>query len=461
MNPSANDTIAAISTPPGEGGIGIVRLSGPRAFPIAFQLFRPPLNPADVESHRIKIGKAVQAGSGEVVDEVVLLPMRGPHSYTAEDTVEFHCHGGRMPLSLLLRETLALGARLAEPGEFTKRAFLNGRIDLTQAEAVISVIQAASEGGLKAAVKQLAGGLQEVVAEFRQDLIDLLARVEADIDFPEEQIETISARETRERTKKALDKIEGLRQTYRQGRILREGVETAIVGRPNVGKSSLLNALLNFDRAIVGPWPGTTRDVIEEAVEVRGIALRIMDTAGIRGHQDEIEAEGIRRTYKVVEGADLILAVFDGSRGLSPEDMETVEAVRGKTVIPVVNKSDLEGKLEMERLRGLFPGVSPVLVSAQSKKGLDQLEEAIYQKIWNSGMDLTENVFITRMRHEEKLRKAGEALEGVLRSLENALPPEFVAGDLHSALDWLGEITGETHTEEVLDKIFSEFCVGK
>lgn len=461
MKPSMQDTIAAISTPPGEGGIGIVRVSGAEALSIAEKVFRPAMDRGSLESHRAKVGKFINPLTEEKIDEVVFLPMLKPHSFTAEDVVEFHCHGGRLPLSIILREVLRLGARMAEPGEFTKRAFLNGRIDLTQAEAVISVIQASSEGSLRASIMQLEGGLRKEITGFREGLIDLLARVEADIDFPEEEIESISLEEIAARVKKIHERIESLRKTYSQGKILREGVTTAIVGRPNVGKSSLLNALLNFDRAIVAEVPGTTRDIIEEAVNVRGIALNIMDTAGIRSHGDVVELEGIRRTKAALAGADLVLAVFDGSMELTGEDLETVEAVKGKKIIPVVNKRDLETRMDTKRLREILGGAPLVFISARQREGINELEDAIHQKIWDSRIDLTENIFITRMRHEEKLQKASEALEGAQRSLEDSLPLEFLAADLRSALDWLGEITGESFTDEVLDKIFSEFCIGK
>lgn len=461
MPPSIQETIAAISTPPGEGGIGIVRVSGPESLSIARKVFSPAIAPDSLESHKARVGKFVNPLTGEKIDEVVLLPMLKPNSFTAEDVVEFHCHGGRLPLSLILREVLLLGARMAEPGEFTKRAFLNGRIDLTQAEAVISVIQATSEGSLRAAVKQLEGGLRKEISGFREGLIGLLARVEADIDFPEDEIESVSLEEVAARVKEIRGRIEALGKTYKQGRILREGVSTAIVGRPNVGKSSLLNALLNFDRAIVAEVPGTTRDIIEEAVNVRGVALNIIDTAGIRSQGDEVEMEGIRRTRAVLEGADLVLAVFDGSRELDEEDLETAAAATGKKIIPVVNKRDLELRMDTDRLREIMGGAPLVFISAKKREGIDELEAAIHQKIWDSGIDLTENVLITRMRHEEKLRKASEALEGVLFSMKDSLPLEFLAADLRSALDWLGEITGESFTDEVLDRIFSEFCIGK
>ncbi|MBI5186521.1 MAG: tRNA uridine-5-carboxymethylaminomethyl(34) synthesis GTPase MnmE [Nitrospinae bacterium] len=461
MTPSIQDTIAAISTPPGEGGIGIVRVSGPEALSIARKVFSPAIDPGSLESHKARVGKFVNPHTGEKIDEVVMLPMLKPNSFTAEDVVEFHCHGGRLSLSLILREALRQGARMAEPGEFTKRAFLNGRIDLTQAEAVISVIQSTSEGSLRAAVKQLEGGLRKEISGFREGLIGLLARVEADIDFPEDEIESISLEEVAARVKEIRGRIKALGKTYQQGRILREGVSTAIVGRPNVGKSSLLNALLNYDRAIVAEVPGTTRDIIEEAVNVRGIALNIIDTAGIRGNGDAVEMEGIRRTRAVLEGADLVLAVFDGSREMDAEDLETLAAAAGKKIIPVVNKRDLELRMDTDRLREILGGAPLVLISAKNREGIYELEDAIHQKIWDSGIDLTENVLITRMRHEEKLRKASEALEGVLASMKDSLPLEFMAADLRSALDWLGEITGESFTDEVLDRIFSEFCIGK
>jgi len=461
MNNTDQDTIAAISTPQGEGGIGIVRISGPEALPIAREVFRPKFSIKKVESHKARVGKFVRPGTGEIIDEVILLPMRGPHSYTAEDTAEFHCHGGRMPLALILREVLKLGARMAEPGEFSKRAFLNGRMDLTQAEAVISIIKASGEGGLRAAVKQLEGGLGETVRGFRRDLIHLLAGVEASLDFPEEEIPVFSPGEILTRVREIKARIIGLQGTYRQGRILREGVDTAIVGRPNVGKSSLLNTLLNFDRAIVADMPGTTRDIIEEAVNIRGIALNIMDTAGLRGHGEAVEMEGMRRTRKALKEADLVIAVFDGSEELAKEDLETVGAVQGKNVIPVVNKADLKTRLDTHRLRELLCAAPVISISARTREGIKGLEDALYQKIWDTGIDLTENVLITRMRHEETLRKAGEALQGISHAVENSLPLEFIAADLRSALDILGEITGDNFTEDLLDQIFREFCIGK
>ncbi|HWR90463.1 MAG TPA: tRNA uridine-5-carboxymethylaminomethyl(34) synthesis GTPase MnmE [Dissulfurispiraceae bacterium] len=463
-----DDTIAAISTPQGEGGIGIVRISGPRAIEIADRLFSSPgsVSLHRAASRRILYGFIRDPGTGEPVDEVLVTVMRAPQTYTREDITEINCHGGMVALRRTLALVLNEGARLAEPGEFTKRAFLNGRIDLAQAEAVIDVIRAKTERSEQIALSQLGGMLSLEITALRDRLADLCAHVEACIDFPEEDLEEM----TKSGMVTTLDDISlvltRLSKGYDEGRYFREGVSTAIVGKPNVGKSSLLNALLQRDRAIVTDQPGTTRDVIEEYLNVQGLPLRIMDTAGIRETHDLAESEGVRRSLKAIEGADLVLAVIDAGRPIDDADMELAGRVNGKRTILVVNKTDIESADFNLNAIGRFAGgtipLPVVRVSALTGSGIETLRDAICERcLSDKGLPDAENALVTNLRHKQSIDAAVRSLEEARVAITGNEPLEVTALLIREALDHLGEIVGAVTTEEILSRIFSDFCIGK
>jgi tRNA modification GTPase len=448
------DTIVAISTPPGEGGIGIVRLSGSRAESIAGEVFIPKSG-RPLTSHRIRYGVVRDPVSGEDIDEVLCALMRAPHTYTREDVVEINCHGGMQPLGRVLELCLSLGARLAEPGEFTRRAFLNGRVDLAQAEATIDLIRAKTALAEKQALHQLRGALSRKINALREQLLRACAHVEACIDFPEEEIEPDSLAEIKGTLRQVAEDLDTLCATYAEGRYLREGVRTAIVGRPNVGKSSLLNALLERDRVIVTDVPGTTRDVIEEYLNIRGVPLRLMDTAGIREAHDMAESEGVRRSLQALEDADIALGVIDGSEALHREDAEVLERLGVKRAVLVVNKSDLPARAELPA-----SGLPTVFVSAKTGAGLETLRQKILETVLGSSSLLGEGLVITNLRHRGALAASGKALRAALATVERE-PLEITAMELREALDRLGEIVGAVSTEDILERVFSEFCIGK
>ena len=456
--PEAGDTIAAISTPPGEAGIGIVRLSGPQAEGIARRLFRPRRARIPWQSHRLYLGHILDS-HGHVLDEVLLTLMRAPHTYTREDVVEIHCHSGFAVLKAILGEILAQGARLARPGEFTLRAFLAGRLDLSQAEAVLEVIQARTQASLRVAAAHLAGGLGKRLEEVRNALLNLLAGVEAAVDFPEEAAE-LSPQALNADLAGPLAELTSLLATYRQGRLLREGVGVVLAGRPNVGKSSLLNRLLNADRAIVTDIPGTTRDVIEETISLAGIPLRLSDTAGLREARDLVEELGVARSRERLAQADLILFLVDASEPLSGEDIQTLEDLADRPVLIVLNKIDLPPQIKVQDLR-LYSSHPVVEVSALTGQGLEHLEQAMVELVLAGGVQ-TSGEIVTQARQAELLGRAQEALNRGRELLEQAEPPwELLAFEIREALQALGEITGEEVGDAVLDQIFSEFCIGK
>jgi tRNA modification GTPase len=456
--PEAGDTIAAISTPPGEAGIGIVRLSGPQAEDIARQLFRPRRPREPWQSHRLYLGHILDS-RGHVLDEVLLTLMRAPHTYTREDVVEIHCHSGFAVLKAILGEVLARGARLARPGEFTLRAFLAGRLDLSQAEAVLEVIQARTQASLRVAAAHLAGGLGKRLGELRSTLLNILAQVEAALDFPEEAAE-LSPQELREELAGPLEELEKLLATYRQGRLLREGVRVVLAGRPNVGKSSLLNRLLDADRAIVTDIPGTTRDVIEETISLAGIPLRLSDTAGLREARDLVEELGVARSRERLAQADLILLLVDAGAPLSSEDAQTLEDLAQRPVLIVLNKIDLPQQLKVEDLRP-YSSQPVVEISALTGQGLANLEQTMMDLVLAGGVQAAGEI-VTQARHAELLRQAQAALFRGRELLEQAEPPwELLAFEVLEALQALGEITGEAVADAVLDQIFEQFCIGK
>lgn len=458
----SEDTIAAISTPLGMGGIGVVRLSGPQALEIAQGVFRPKKGHKNsFLSHRFYLGEIIRPGDKTVIDEVLLVYMHHPHTYTREDVVEIQCHSGLLILREILEAVLQSGARLAEPGEFTKRAFLNGRIDLTQAEAVIDLINAKTQKALALANQQRSGKLAGQVQRFREELLELLTYVEASIDFPEEEIPEISPQELRQRLQNIFHQIQLLISSYEEGRIFREGISAVIVGKPNVGKSSLLNALLGEERAIVTSIPGTTRDVLEEFINVQGIPLKILDTAGLRPVQDLIEAEGVRRTEKCLQEADLVIWVLDGSAPASAEDFQILTAIREKNIIIVINKNDLPQRLSLDPLRQELSSSPLISTSALYGQGLEELKEAIATTIIKNKLTNSAEVIISNLRHKQSLVLAQEALNQAQAGLNKNLSYEFIALDLRQALEALGEIVGATTSEEVLERIFSQFCIGK
>jgi len=459
--PQEADTIAAISTPFGESGIGIVRLSGPLAEVIAQRLFKPKRDHTHLTSHSFHYGEIVDP-QGHPIDEVLLVLMKAPKTYTREDIVEIHCHGGYFILQKVLELVLREGVRMAHPGEFTKRAFLNGRIDLTQAEAVIDLIRAKTMASLEIANQQLRGLLYREMVSLKEGLIQYLALIEAQIDFPEEEIEAISLGKMKQDMDEIIQNLGQWVSSYDEGRVFREGISCAIIGKTNVGKSSLLNALLKEDRAIVTPIPGTTRDVIEEVLNIEGIPVRLMDTAGLRRAVDSIELEGVKRTRERVEDADFVLLVLDGSRGLDADDFEIFQEIEGKKKVVAINKNDLPLKISLEDLKSRFQGDPFVSISAVKNEGIDNLKKAIYRSLIHRNVRSSpEHLIVANIRHKTALAQAKENLTNALKGLEEGTSLEFIAFEIRSALEALGEMVGEAATEEVLNRIFEQFCIGK
>ncbi|MEW6571534.1 MAG: tRNA uridine-5-carboxymethylaminomethyl(34) synthesis GTPase MnmE [Nitrospirota bacterium] len=459
-----DDTIAAISTPLGEGGIGIVRLSGKNSSAIVDKIFHPAKKKAvqDLKSYSMAYGNIIDPSNKEKIDEVLVTLMRSPYSYTREDVVEINCHGGMITLRKTLELVLKHGARLADPGEFTKRAFLNGRIDLSQAEAVLDLIRAKTDESRRIAIEQLQGGISEKITRFRDSVMEICTHIEAYIDFPEDDIETATRRDLLYSLNRIIEDLRSLGNTYDDARYFREGLSTAIVGRPNVGKSSLLNALLQKDRAIVTEIPGTTRDVIEEYLNIKGLPLRIMDTAGIRAVQDPAEQEGVRRSLKSIENADLVIAIFDSNQSLTEEDFEVLKKVKDKNTIYVLNKSDLPAVVEKEVFSSfILHSSSPLNISATRGDGIEALKEQIVAACLKDWKEEREGVVISNLRHKMSIERARAALERAASLLGGNQPLEIVALELRDGLDRLGEIVGAVTTEDILNKIFSEFCIGK
>ncbi len=456
------DTIAAVATPPGEGGIGIVRISGPEALHIAEKIFKPRKASFPLKSHRLYLGYVQDPHDGRVIDEVLLTVMLAPRTYTREDVVEINCHGGIVPLRRVLEVALYLGARLAEPGEFTKRAFLNGRLDLAQAEGLLQVIRAKTGEGLRVALGQLEGNLSRRVKEVRQDILLLLARLEAAIDFPEEEdVEELTGRQVRERAAVILKKVQDLSEGARRGKIYRDGVETVIIGRPNVGKSSLLNALLREERAIVTDVAGTTRDQLEEWVNISGIPLKIVDTAGIRKTRNQVEIIGVERARSLAQRGDLIIFILNAAEGIAEEDREIASLLQEKKVVVLLNKIDLGDLISQEEVRRLLPGENiPVIrASLKNMEGLKEMENAITGLVFKGQVEGGRTEFLAGIRQSRALERTSRHLEDMLAGdLED---PDLLSIDLKAAYTALGEITGETVEEDLLDKIFAEFCIGK
>jgi len=459
--PQSDETIAAISTPPGAGGIGIIRMSGRRALPILKDLFQPKDRFCSFATHCLYYGHIRHPQGGKILDEVLAVYMAAPRTYTREDVVEIHCHGSFLVLQNVLEIILASGAILAAPGEFTKRAFLNGRIDLTRAEAVIDILSAKTRKGVDLAQEQLAGALYRKIEPIRKSLIHIRAIVEVAIDFPDEDVEIVDHRHLIEQLAlEVAEPLEKLLGNADRGRLYREGLAIVIAGLPNVGKSSLLNAILQEDRALVTAIPGTTRDSIEEIVDILGIPVRIIDTAGIRDNAGEVEELGIQRARELINKADLVVFLIDGSRQVSEGDQRLYEQVRPKPLLPVINKIDI-CKQNLPDLSALTGIGQCVAISAKNQTGIDELKKAIFSAVTSGSEQWEESGCAPNVRHKQALLAAHESCQRVLASLRMGLTNDLIAVDLQECLDRLAEIVGETTTEDILDAIFAEFCLGK
>ena len=456
-----DDTIAAIATAPGEGGIGIIRISGPKSLEVAEDIFFS-MSGKKISEYpaRTLIFGNIKDGDKKI-DEVLVAYMKGPNSYTAEDVIEINCHGGFISVKRILELVLSKDVRLAEAGEFTKRAFLNGRIDLSQAEAVIDVINAKTDKAHEVAENQLDGSLSNRIREFRDKVTELLAQVEVAIDYPEEDIEFIAYTTLEEKTRELNKDIKKLYETSESGKIFREGLKTVIVGKPNVGKSSLLNSILGENRAIVTDIPGTTRDVIEEFVNIKGIPLKIVDTAGIRETDDVVEKIGVEKSMASFDTADLIIMVVDSSSELSEEDREILEKVQGKETIILLNKTDLPQVIDEEEVKKYVNEENIIKISALHNEGIEDVHDRIEAMVYKGDIKSSSNVIITNSRHKDALYRAMKSAEDAMRAIEDRMPLDFVEVDLKNIWDYLGYINGDTVSEDLLDNIFNNFCIGK
>lgn len=463
MEVNKNDTIAAISTPIGVGGIGIVRLSGPDSLSVADKVFEPfkEGRPSFYESHTVHYGRVKDPSSGEMIDEVLLTVMRQPATYTSEDIVEVSCHGGRACLKKVLGAFLSSGARLAEAGEFTKRAFLNGRIDLTQAEAVLEVILAETDKAQRVAMEHLEGSFSLKIRDIREAIIDIQSQAELAIDFSSEDVEFTTLENMLGRVREEHKKIKNILSTADKGIMLREGASIVICGKPNVGKSRLMNALLKHERVIVTPVAGTTRDVIEESINISGVKVRLSDTAGIIETSDSIEAEGIKRSKERIERADLALFVLDSSIPFSDKDREVYNQLESKKTLLVANKTDLPPSIDYEEVKKALGSRDIIKISALKAEGLELVEDAVAKELFSGSIPSTESSLVTSARHKECLSKSLEALERSLKPAEKEINAELLSSDLTEAVHQLGLIIGESISRDVLDRIFSNFCIGK
>ncbi|WP_277302139.1 tRNA uridine-5-carboxymethylaminomethyl(34) synthesis GTPase MnmE [Veillonella caviae] len=458
-----DDTIAAIATPPGIGGVGIIRVSGKDSFAIVNTLFKSagtvPLG--ERPNRTIQYGTIVDPGSNKTIDEVLLLLMHGPHSYTAEDVVEIQCHGGIVPVRQILKLLVNQGVRMAEAGEFTKRAFMNGRIDLTQAEAIIDIIEAKTEDSLSLAVAQLDGTVSKFVSDVREQLIAMIAHLEVTIDYPEEDIEDVTSQEVREQLEPILTHMDELLATANTGRLIRDGIMTVIVGRPNAGKSSLMNALLRENRAIVTDIPGTTRDSIEEFMTIEGISLRLIDTAGIRDTDDTVEALGVERARQYIDKADIVLCVIDASTPLTDEERHILVSVSGLNTIVLLNKSDMGLAVSSESIASMGTFTAIETISAKDGEGTAVLSKWVKELVYGGQVKQTNDAMISNVRHISLMEQAKGQIEQAIISIDAGMPVDFIATDLRSAWELLGDITGDSIRESMVDELFSRFCLGK
>ncbi|CAC5485083.1 TPA: tRNA uridine-5-carboxymethylaminomethyl(34) synthesis GTPase MnmE [Staphylococcus aureus] len=456
------DTITSISTPMGEGAIGIVRLSGPQAVEIADKLYKGKHLLNDVPSHTINYGHIIDPESKEVVEEVMVSVLRAPKTFTREDIIEINCHGGILTINRVLELTMTHGARMAEPGEFTKRAFLNGRIDLSQAEAVMDFIRSKTDRASKVAMNQIEGRLSDLIKKQRQSILEILAQVEVNIDYPEyDDVEDATTEFLLERSKEIKQEINRLLDTGAQGKIMREGLSTVIVGKPNVGKSSMLNNLIQDNKAIVTEVAGTTRDVLEEYVNVRGVPLRLVDTAGIRETEDIVEKIGVERSRKALSQADLILFVLNNNEALTQEDYTLYEVVKNEDVIVIVNKMDLEQNIDIDEVKKMIGDTPLIQTSMLKQEGIDELEIQIRDLFFGGEVQNQDMTYVSNSRHISLLKQARQTIQDAIDAAESGVPMDMVQIDLTRTWEILGEIIGETASDELIDQLFSQFCLGK
>lgn len=455
------DTIAAISTPMGEGAIGIVRISGSTAVDVADKLYAGKKRLAEVDTHTINYGHIQDPDTGETVEEAMVSVLRAPRTYTKEDIIEINCHGGLTSVNRVLQLTLRYGARLAEPGEFTKRAFLHGRIDLSQAEAVMDLIRAKTDRAMNVAMNQVEGKLSTRIQSLRQKLLETVASVEVNIDYPEYDAEEMTLEMIQEKGTEVEQAIEHLLTTAHQGKILREGLSTVILGRPNVGKSSLLNSLVHENKAIVTDIPGTTRDVVEEYVNIRGVPLRLLDTAGIRETEDIVERLGVERSRKVVKDAELALLVLNYNEAITEADEELFKLIQNQDSIIIVNKMDLDEKISLEQVKELANGNPVITTSLLQDEGVDDLEEAIRKLFFAGEMDSGDMSYVSNSRHIALLEQAKRSVQEALEAAEGGMPIDMVQIDITRAWEVLGEVIGDSVQDSLIDQLFSQFCLGK
>ncbi len=463
--PQLNDTIVAIATPVGQGGIGVIRLSGKKSLAIADKMFVGPkkIKPSQFQTHTLHFGSIVDRlkSSDEIIDEVLVAVMRAPKSYTGEDVVEISGHGGVVPLRAILKLAINFGARLADPGEFTKRAFLNGRMDLTQAEAVLDIISAKTDSFLKVSMHQLKGELTAELEAIREILMTLYTHMEAIVNFPEDEVNAADKKQLQKQIKDSVSRVEVLLQTGEQGKILKEGIKVVLCGKPNVGKSSLLNVLLKQPRAIVTSVAGTTRDTIEETAQIKGIPFQLVDTAGILEPRDLVEKEAIKRSHIYIDNADLILLILDNSRPFSDDDIALAEKIKDKNVLVIINKCDLAKKIDETKIKALLDGKPVLKISVLKKTAIGDLEDAIVKNVWHGKIQDAPRVMVSNLRHIESLKNCLSVIKKSEQSLKDNLPLELVSEEIKTAVEHLDTITGRHIDSDLIDKIFSEFCIGK
>ena len=456
------DTITSISTPMGEGAIGIVRLSGPQAIEIGDILYKGKKKLSEVETHTINYGHIIDPETNETVEEVMVSVLRAPKTFTREDIIEINCHGGILTINRILELTMTYGARMAEPGEYTKRAFLNGRIDLSQAEAVMDFIRSKTDRASKVAMNQIEGRLSDLIKKQRQSILEILAQVEVNIDYPEyDDVEDATTHFLLEQSKRIKEEINQLLETGAQGKIMREGLSTVIVGRPNVGKSSMLNNLIQDNKAIVTEVAGTTRDVLEEYVNVRGVPLRLVDTAGIRDTEDIVEKIGVERSRKALSEADLILFVLNNNEPLTEDDQTLFEVIKNEDVIVIINKTDLEQRLDVSELREMIGDMPLIQTSMLKQEGIDELEIQIKDLFFGGEVQNQDMTYVSNSRHISLLKQARQSIQDAIDAAESGIPMDMVQIDLTRTWEILGEIIGESASDELIDQLFSQFCLGK
>ena len=457
------NTIAAISTAIGTGGIGIIRMSGKETFDILNKIFKQKheQNISEIKGYSIKYGVIIDNKTGQNIDEVLVSYFKGPESYTREDMCEINSHGGMVITKQILELCLREGANLAEPGEFTKRAFLNGRIDLSQAESVIDIINAKTEMEAKVSLKQLEGELSKDINEIKKDIMNVMVQIEASIDYPEYDVEEVTTYEANEMLQKVKKKLIKLQNTFRNGKILREGIKIAIIGKPNAGKSSLLNAILREERAIVTELEGTTRDTIEEYINIEGIPFKIIDTAGIRNAKDEVEKIGIKKAKKIAQDADFIIVMIDAAEELTIEDEEVLKQTEGKNALIALNKID-KNQIITNKSEEIIKWNKPIIeISAINRTGINKIFETIINKLQIGEIDIEDNYFVTNQRHKEAINNAIKNVEEAISTIQNDMPIDIVAINIKDILDNLGKITGESVSDNIIQEIFKKFCLGK